>query len=238
MSIPKQLLTADELAGYFEILLDRLAAREIDVDAYIIGGAAIAIQLGRNELTPDVDGFFQPRAEVLAEAQAMADELGLHPDWVNTHAAGFIAFDPADDSDALVTHVGGHRVAVASKRVLLAMKIAAARQKDQSDISRLLLDMKITDPDEIVELAYSVFGEDSMTLTTGREDVRLEAAQALRRASLYAAKMAGTEPPRPTPLPRQNANQGRRPQGSIGGHGGEFTAKEHSDPEIQLPPGV
>lgn len=109
-------------------------------------------------------------------------------------------------------------------------------QKDQSDISRLLLDMKITDPDEIVELAYSVFGEDSMTLTTGREDVRLEAAQALRRASLYAAKMAGTPPPRPTPLPRPN--QGRMPQGSIGGHGGEFSSKEHSEPEIQLPPAV
>ncbi|MEV7757864.1 hypothetical protein [Microbacterium sp. NPDC089184] len=88
----------------------------------------------------------------------------------SAHAAGFTAFDPADDREALVTHISGHRVAVVSKRVLLALKIAAAREKDQSDISRLLLDMKITDPDEIVELACSVFVEDSMALITGRDD--------------------------------------------------------------------
>jgi len=235
VSTPEQFLTAQQLTRYFGMLLDRLAARGVEVDAYIIGGAAIAIHLGRNELTPDVDGYFKPRTEVFDEAAAMADEFNLHPEWVNSHAAAFIAFDPADDHNALVTEIAGHRVVVASKHVLLAMKIAASRPKDQSDISRLILDLRITDPDEIVDLAYSVFGEDSITLTTGRDDVRLEAAQALRRAQLYASKTVGE--PLPAPLrtvSNSAAPQGRMRAGTADGHGGEFAPKPISAPEIQL----
>lgn len=182
MTSSERLLTADEIQEYLGILLDRLAARGVHPATYIIGGAAMAIHLGREELTPDIDGYFRPQTEVFTEAAAMADEYGLDPEWVNSRAAAFISFDPADDTDALHTTIRGHRVTVASKRVLLALKIAASRAKDRADISRLILDLDITDPDEIVSLAFAVFGDDSITLGSDRDDVRILADEAIRRA--------------------------------------------------------
>lgn len=221
-------LSAEEITDFLTVLLDRLAARGVTVTGYIVGGVAVAIQLGRDERTPDIDGFFRPQTEVFAEAAAMAAEFDLSPDWINAHAAGFIEFDPSDDHDAQIIEVHGHRVAVASPRVLLAMKIASLRPKDRDDISRLILHLDITDPDEIVDLAYSVFGEDSIALSAGRDDVRLDAAEAIYRAQLYAAR--GPAAPRPLLV------QGRRPRGAAGGHGGEFTARVHRAPEIHLTP--
>ena len=182
MTDPTRLLTADEIQEFLGILLDRLAARGVYVKTYIIGGAAMGIHLGREQLTPDIDGYFHPQAEVFAEAAEMADEYGLAPDWVNSRAAAFISFDPKDDTDALLTTIHGHPVTVASKRTLLALKIAASRTKDRADISRLILDLDITDPDEIVELAFAVFGEDSISLGSDRDDVRILADEAIRRA--------------------------------------------------------
>jgi len=178
-----RLLTAAEIKEYLGILLDRLAARGVVVETYIIGGAALAIHLGREQLTPDVDGYFRPAAEVFAEAAEMAEEFGLAPDWVNSRAAAFIAFDPADDTEAFQTEIRGHRVTVASKRVLLAMKIAASRVKDRADITRLIRDLGITDPEEIVHLSFEVFGPHSITLGEDRAEVRLLAEEAIRRAT-------------------------------------------------------
>lgn len=217
------LLSGDELTVHFGVLLDRLAARGVTVETYIIGGVAMAIHLGRDELTPDVDGYFRPQTEVFAEAEAMADEFGLAPDWVNSRAAAFISFDPADDVDALQTEIHGHKVTVASKRVLLAMKIAASRTKDRDDINRLIIDLGITDPEDIVDLAFSVFGEDSMTLTGGRDEVRLLATEALSRARKYAKQTQ----PGPT-------RQGRRPAGATDGSGGQFDGKRNTAPEVSL----
>lgn len=219
-------LSAEEITDYLSVLLDRLAARGVTVTGYIVGGVAVAIQLGRDERTPDIDGFFRPQTEVFAEAAAMAAEFDLNPDWINAHAAGFIEFDPADDYDAQVIVAHGHRVAVASPRVLLAMKIASLRPKDRGDISRLILHLDITDPDEIVDLAFSVFGEDSIALSAGRDDVRIDAAEAIDRAQLYAAR--GPAGPRPTLV------QGRLRRGAPGGRGGEFMAKVHQPPEMSL----
>lgn len=178
-----RLLGGAEIRDLLGELLGRLAARGIRVETYIIGGAAMALHLGREELTPDVDGIFRPQEEVFAEASRMADEYGLAPDWVNSRAFSFIAFDPADDVDAVRIDLHGHPVTIASKRVLLAMKIAASRVKDRNDINRLIVDLGITDPDEIVNLAFAVFGDHSVTLGENRDEVRLIATEALARVA-------------------------------------------------------
>ena len=180
-------LDGDDISDLLGELLDRLSARGVEVDAYLIGGAAIALHLGREQLTPDVDGLFRPRAEVFAEAAAMAREKNLDPTWVNDRALSFIAFDPAEDVEAKQVVLRGHKVTIASKRVLLAMKIAASRPKDREDTSRLIADLGITSPHVIVDLAFSVLGEHGMTLPNDREEVYFMAAEALGRANRYAA---------------------------------------------------
>jgi hypothetical protein len=178
-----RLLDGVEIQALLGELLARLDRRGVKVETYIIGGAAMAIHLGREQLTPDIDGIFRPEREVFAETTAMAAEHNLAPDWVNSRAFSFISFDPADDKDALTVNIHGYAVTVASKRVLLAMKIAASRPKDRTDINRLIEDLGITDPDEIVDLAFAVFGDHSFTLGESRDEVRLIANEALARAA-------------------------------------------------------
>lgn len=178
-------LNGEEIADLLGELLDRLAARGVVVDAYIIGGAAMALHLGRQQLTPDIDGRFKPKTEVFAEAVAMADEKNLDPGWVNDRAFAFMSFDPADDVDAKQIVLRGHAVTIASKRTLLAMKIAASRFKDYDDINRLIADLGITSAEEIVNLAFGVFGEDGMTLPNDRDEVFLIAEEAMRRARAF-----------------------------------------------------
>jgi hypothetical protein len=179
-------LTGEDIRELLGELLDRLAARGVEVEAYIVGGAAMALHLGREQLTPDIDGVFKPQAEVFAEAAVMADEYGLDPHWVNSSFLSYMSFSPKDDQPTVI-ELRGHKVTIASKRVLLAMKIAASRSKDHTDTSRLILDLGITDANELVDLAFSLFGEGNMTLSEDREEVTLMVEEALRRAQRYGA---------------------------------------------------
>lgn len=217
-----------ELSELFGELLDRLASRGIAVDAYIIGGVAIAIHLGGEELTPDVDGMFRPQHEVFAEAAVMAEEYDLPKDWVNSNSQGFAAFDITDDVGAAHIELHGHPVTVASKRALLAMKIAASRAKDRPDLNRLIVDMGVTDAEEIVDLAFAVFGDFSVVLPESRDEVRLIAQEALDRAAVYRVYQGGLDAPvMPAPelaMPQPEGSSAGSPRvaaGSVAGRCGK-----------------
>lgn len=180
-----RLLSGDDVIELLGELLDRLAVRGVEVETYIVGGAAIAVHLGRDEVTPDIDGLFQPMDEVLVEAHAMAREHALDPDWINSRAFSFMEFSPRDDVDALHTTIHGRPVVVASKRRLLAMKLAASRPKDRTDLNRLIADLDIQTAEELVAIAHEAYGEHSMTLPNDPAEVRLIAEEALRRAEAW-----------------------------------------------------
>lgn len=175
----------EELRELLEELGKRLAAQGVVSDAYIVGGYAMAVQVQSRRLTEDIDGWFGEFRSVKAEADRLAVERGIPEDWLNEHVAAFISFDPdTDDPDALAIEIDGFRLRIASPRVLLAMKIAAGRPKDAADIRRLIRALHIRDPEQVVEIAFSVFGEDSMTLVDTRESVHLQAREAIRAAYL------------------------------------------------------
>lgn len=116
-----RLLSGAEVVDLLGELLERLADRGVEVETYIVEGAAVAVHLGRDEGTPDIDGLFQPMYEVLVEARAMAAEHRLDPEWINSRGFSFMEFSPSDDTEALHTTINGRPVVVASKRRLLAM---------------------------------------------------------------------------------------------------------------------
>ncbi|WP_440710638.1 DUF6036 family nucleotidyltransferase [Herbiconiux sp. YIM B11900] len=174
-----RLFSADELASLLTELGERIGRRGESVDAYVIGGAAMAIGLGSRRATEDVDGLFRPFEVVREEAAAMAAEQGLPSDWVNQSAFAFMSFE-SDDTDARVLEIGGLHLRLASPRFLLAMKMAAGRLKDHEDIVTLIRHLQITDPDEIVDLTFDVFGEDGVSLTDSRESVFFQAEEMIR----------------------------------------------------------
>ncbi|AZZ55036.1 DUF6036 family nucleotidyltransferase [Rathayibacter iranicus] len=219
-----RLLTRDEILSLLEEVADRLDARGVGVDAYIIGGLAMAVQLDARRVTADVDGLFQPWEEVRAVAEDLAAERGLPADWLNRRAWSFMAFDVDGDHEATEVQIGKMRVRVASPRVLLAMKIAAGRRKDTDDITALIRHLEIHDPQQVVDIAFDIFGDESMTLTDSRESIFWQASEAIRQA--WDAPV--------TARPESTSGPARRPLDSPAATGGQFTSRDHGEPETSL----
>ena len=75
---------------------------------------------------------------------------------------------------------GPATVLVATDETLLAMKLAAERGKDILDLSLLASRLGITDPERIVDIAFDLYGEDSIPLSGERDNYLIVAAEALR----------------------------------------------------------
>src|SRR6185312_7278028 len=129
-------------AGLVREMVGRLAQaldqRGVDASIYIVGGAAIAMDYDSRRLTVDVDAFFAPRDAVLEEAEKLAEEYGVSADWLNDKAkmAQVHGDDDGIAQDELSS--GGVVVRTASPHHLIAMKLAAERDRDIADIATIL----------------------------------------------------------------------------------------------------
>jgi len=138
---PSRLSTASQME-LLRLLVDRLAAKGVEALIYLLGGAAAGIAYYPDGVdrrsSADIDARFTARSQVLAEAEAMAAELGLRPDWFNKGAEQFLPPTGEPDGEVLMER-GGVRVVVAPPRFLLAMKLRASRLgRDDEDIAVLI----------------------------------------------------------------------------------------------------
>jgi hypothetical protein len=62
------------------------------------------------------------------------------------------------------------------------MKLAAGRAKDTGDLIALVRHLDLHDPERIVDIAFQVYGDDSVTLSDSRESVYYQAADLIRQA--------------------------------------------------------
>lgn len=94
-------------------------------------------------------------------------DYDLTPDRLNTNASAFVA-----DNATWVTleQPDGLTIQAADTQTLLAMKIAAERDKDTLDIARLLRGLNITNTNDAVDLAYDKYGEHSIPHAAGRDN--------------------------------------------------------------------
>jgi hypothetical protein len=116
-----------------------------------------------------------PKAEVRRVVEAMANDLGLSPTWLNSSGAPFV---PPRTSQHIS---GGVAITIATTRELIAMKLAASREQDLHDLGILARHAGITDAAELVDIAYDAYGDDSITLNETREDYLIIAKQVLDR---------------------------------------------------------
>jgi hypothetical protein len=89
----------------------------------------------------------------------MAADYDLAPGWLNTNAAAFV---PDNGTWVELEQLDGLTIQAADTETLLAMKIAAERDKDTLDIARLLRQLNITNAADAVNLAYEKYGEHSI----------------------------------------------------------------------------
>ncbi|MDE0495530.1 MAG: hypothetical protein OXH54_16425 [Acidimicrobiaceae bacterium] len=152
----------------------------------IAGGAALAL-MWADRTTHDVDvlehrfraphhqhaqrrtaavDFISMRfpAELVTAARRVADAEGLPRNWLNGAVA---IFTPGCDLHPQVLHQSASlTVEAPSARVLLAMKLHAAREQDLQDAARLARDTAITDPEQLLDLVAHAYGTDAATSHT------------------------------------------------------------------------
>ncbi|NCT90360.1 nucleotidyl transferase [Cellulomonas sp. APG4] len=178
MAGPRRELTAAELHDLLTELGRRLHAKGVEATLYVVGGAAIALEMDTRRVTADVDAVFHPETTVREEAHVLAAERGLPRDWLNNSVAAFI---PGGDTAAVPLDIEGIAVATASPQHLLAMKMASYRPgKDQADLQLLFDRLAITEPEQAADIALGVYGPYSVVLPD-REELILSARAILDR---------------------------------------------------------
>lgn len=168
-------LSPEEVRSLITELTRRLQDQGVDSDIRLVGGAAM-IFYGSRRMTQDIDASYSHTEEVEAVARQMAAEHNLPENWLNDSARAFIP----DGAQWTAVPSGPATVLVATDETLLAMKLAAERHKDILDLSVLAGRLGITDPERIVDIAFDLYGEDSIPLSGERDNYLIVAAEALR----------------------------------------------------------
>ena len=173
-------LTGDQILALLHELGHRLAARGIHGDIKLVGGAALVLQGIGNRPTADIDASYAEKMTVNSIVAEMATDYDLAPDWLNSSASAFI---PNRATWVTLEELEGLTIQAADHETLLAMKIAAERDKDTLDIARLLRKLNITNAANAVDLAFSKYGEHSMPLAASRDNYLIVVDDALDAAT-------------------------------------------------------
>lgn len=151
MSSETRQLDAEQVLGLFHELSERLAARAVQAQLFVVGGAAMALAYDQDRLTRDVDALFVPAPEVRVAAGEIGTAHGLEPDWLNDAAKGFLP--GPDEHPQTVFESESLLVQVASPEYLLAMKLHASRdERDLDDAATLFTRLGYSTAQEAVDL--------------------------------------------------------------------------------------
>ena len=151
-------MDGDEIRSLLIELGSRLAARGIEGEFYVVGGAAIALAFDVRRSTHDIDAVFEPKAAVYEVAAGMAADLDLPDGWLNDAVKGFLA--GPDVGATVVLESPGLRVAVGSARMLLALKVLAHRVgEDDDDVRLLARELGLVSAEAVLAVAEEVFGD-------------------------------------------------------------------------------
>jgi hypothetical protein len=132
----------DELLKYLSLLGKELDNVGIQGEAVIAGGAAMCLVHSARDATKDIDALYEPKSEINALAEKIADEYGLPPNWLNDGVKGFMG---GDMETVEFMRTGGLKISVVAPEYLLAMKLMSSRMEgqDYGDIKFLLRKLNI-----------------------------------------------------------------------------------------------
>ncbi|MFJ6419283.1 DUF6036 family nucleotidyltransferase [Paeniglutamicibacter sp. NPDC091659] len=178
MSFPE--FRTERIVELLDELERRLAARGVALNIQIVGGAALLLHGLLDRSTEDIDARYASAPAVEEVAREMAVAYGLPVGWLNSKAAAFLP----DDAVWIAGKEGSSSaIWLADLQTLAAMKLAAERQKDIEDLGRIANALGITDPADLVRIAYEKYGEDSVPLSASRENYEIVAEEAIAAAS-------------------------------------------------------
>lgn len=171
--------TATELKRLLDLLSTKLAARGVPAVVYVVGGAAIALQLEERRTTDDIDGLAVPPGDVLAAAREVARDEGLREDWLSTAAQPWV---PTPNIKVEPGANPGLAVELAPPEHLLAMKLIARRgARDMSDILILARALGVSRAEDLRKIVVAAYGEDMIESVHGGLDNLLLDCQVVER---------------------------------------------------------
>ncbi len=152
-------LSRQDILDALRAVGELLSAQGVEGRVYVVGGAAMAIAYQRDRVTRDVDAVFAPASAVRAAAASVAAERGLPDDWLNDAVKGFV---PGTDPERVpVFSVPGLEVGAASARVMLGMKVLAARPEfDADDIETLARILDLGTAGEVLAVVTGLYPEE------------------------------------------------------------------------------
>jgi hypothetical protein len=176
---PDWVLTPERIRAALDLLLERGREAGLKGTIVIYGGAAIALLYPDDPATrptEDVDAVFH-RSDALSKIIAgVGKELQLSNDWLNSDLLPFLPHGRTTPSRGKLT------IIAATPRELIATKMAAGRPQDVTDLAIIARHEGITDPQELVDIAFDAYGDDSVVLDPDRDDALLFAQAVIARA--------------------------------------------------------
>jgi len=135
--------------------LGRLSAKGVAGRLYVVAGTAMALEFDTRRVTADIDAIFHPPTTVADEAASMTTDLALSTGWLSSAAQAFI---PLPDADPVSLGVEGLQIALCSPANLLAMKMAAERPHDITDLGCPVRAPEDQEPAAGLDMAERIYG--------------------------------------------------------------------------------
>jgi len=159
------LFTQESVEEALAALVGELLADGAEATIRIVGGAAVALQVGREAVTSDIDALYASSPEVEVAVERIAEARNWPRTWLNDAVKMYGSrYDDAGDW-TLRTEEDGVVILVAQPELLLAMKLRAGRgRRDADDIDRLLDACGITSLADAVELFDRYYPQDDIAV--------------------------------------------------------------------------
>lgn len=151
-------------------LVEELVGSGASARIRVVGGAAVALAVGREGVTRDVDALFAASAQVRRAAQTLAERYDWPANWLNEDVKMFATHFDGSDDWAVEIECGKVCVEVARPSLLLAMKLLAGRgRRDEEDIERLIDACEVRSVQEADAIFARFYPEHEMAMPARRQ---------------------------------------------------------------------
>ncbi|MDR2592324.1 MAG: hypothetical protein LBC59_05900 [Chitinispirillales bacterium] len=156
----------EELLKYLEIIGLELEKNGVHGEIIITGGAAMCLVHSARDATKDIDALYEPKSEIHALAEKIADEHSLPQNWLNDGVKGFM---DGNVETVEFMRTGNLKISTVTPEYLLAMKLMSSRVEgqDYDDIKFLLRKLNIRTIEDAVSVIKRFFPLNRVLPKTG-----------------------------------------------------------------------